>query len=224
MRRLFPCAPITALLLLAAGCGDSPTAVEPTARQPIIFVHGAGGSASDWAGVLARFREDGWTDRELIAASYNSLVSNASVAALIRDHVESVVRATGWDKVDMITYSMGSVSSRYYLKNLGGTARVDAWVSVAGPNHGSETAFLCDLTPCIELRPGSAFLTALNAGDETPGPVRYATWWSPCDQTIVPPESTILDGAMNTQTECLGHTEFFPNELIYQQVRDFIMP
>jgi triacylglycerol lipase len=211
------------LLITVLGCGEATQPIEPTARQPIVFVHGLGGSAADWSPVLARFRADGWTDRELNAASYSSLVSNASVASAIRDRVDSVLRATGWSQVDIVSYSMGSLSSRYYLKNLGGTARVDAWVSVAGPNHGTETALQCSLTPCLEMRPGSAFLTALNDGDETPGPVRYATWWSPCDETIVPPESAILQGAMNTETACLPHTGMF-TETIYLQVRAFIAP
>jgi triacylglycerol lipase len=216
-------APLFCLLAVACGESTGPGAIEPTARQPVVFVHGIGGSAADWSGVIARFKADGWTDRELIAASYSSLVSNTTVANAIRDRVDSVVRATGWPKVDMVTFSMGSLSSRYYLKNLGGTARVDAWVSVAGPNHGTDTAFQCTLTPCVEMRPGSAFLAQLNSGDETPGPTRYATWWSPCDQTVVPPQSTILDGAVNTQTECLPHAGMF-TEANYLQVRNFIAP
>jgi triacylglycerol lipase len=216
-------APALVCLTLVIGCGDSTGPVERTARQPIVFVHGFGGSASDWTPVLARFRMDGYTDRELDAASYSSFVSNTSVAAHIRDRVDAVLRATGWDSVDIIAFSMGSLSSRYYLKFLDGTARVDAWVSVAGPNHGTETALQCDLTPCQEMVPGSAFLTQLNSGDETPGNVRYATWWSPCDGTIVPPESSILEGAANTQTDCLPHTGLF-TETIYQQVRSFLGP
>lgn len=211
----------------AAACGgDSPTApVTPTERQPVVFIHGIGGSGADFVEVLARFKQDGWVDRELDAASYSSTASNAAIAGSIRDRVNSVRAATGWSTVDIIAFSMGSLSSRYYLRNLGGTAAVDAWVSVAGPNHGTTTAQQCPplLTPCTEMLPGSAFLTELNSGDETPGNVRYATWWSPCDQFVIPNESTILDGAVNTQTECLPHDGMF-TEPIYLQVRDFIAP
>lgn len=214
-------------LLGAAACGgDSPTApVPPTDRQPIVFIHGIGGSGADFVQVIARFKQDGWVDRELDAASYSSLVSNAVVAGNIRDRVNSMRAASGWPTVDIISFSMGSLSSRYYLRNLGGTAAVDAWVSVAGPNHGTTTAEQCppQLTPCNEMLPGSAFLTGLNSGDETPGAVRYATWWSPCDQFVIPNESTILDGAVNTQTECLPHDGMFTED-IYLQVRDFIAP
>lgn len=221
--------PIPKLLLLlpiALACGgDGPTTpIQKTARQPIVLVHGWQGSAAAWNPVLARLRADGWVDRELAAATYDSDASNIVIAAALRDRIDSVRAATGWDKVDLVTHSMGSLSARYYVKNLGGNANVDALVSIAGPNHGTETAAQCaQLLPCAEMVPGSEFLTALNAGDETPGDVRYATWWSECDGVIVPAESAILGGgALNTKTACLTHTGMF-TETIYQQVKNFIL-
>ncbi len=209
---------------MAACGGDSPVApITPPARDPVVLVHGLGGSAADWTPVITRLKADGWTNSEIVVSTYGSAVSNAVIAAEIRDRVDSVRAATGAAKVDVVTFSMGGVSSRYYIKNLGGEGKVDAWVSVAGPNHGTETANQCAVTPCIEIRPGSTFLAALNAGDETPGSVRYATWWSPCDQTIIPNSSVVLSGAVNTETACLPHTGMF-TETIYQQVRAFIAP
>nr|MBA3524532.1 hypothetical protein [Geodermatophilaceae bacterium] len=40
----------------------------------------------------------------------------------------------------VISHSMGGLSSRYYLRNLTGTAEVDGCVSLGGPNHGTKTA------------------------------------------------------------------------------------
>ena len=84
---------------------------------------------------------------------------------------------------------MGSLNSRWYIKFLGGEAKVDDWVSLGGPNHGTETANFCFSTSCVEMRVGSKFLGELNAGDETPGTVNYGTWWSPCDEIINPDSS-----------------------------------
>lgn len=215
-----------AVLVLQA-CGDA-AAPEiddtfPTARQPIMFVHGFNGSAADMAPVIQRFKTDGWKDRELFAGTYSSAVSNATIAGVIAAQVDSVRAATGWDKVHIVSYSMGSLSSRHYLKNLGGDAKVESWTSISGPNHGTSTAQFCSGTPCIEMRQGSTFLAALNSGDETPGSLRYATWWSGCDELVQPPESTILTGAQNTETACLGHAAMF-TETNYRQVRDFIRP
>lgn len=222
----FSIACISALAL--AACEDSAapdTGTLPDLKHdPILFVHGYGGNGANWQDMKARFTADGWQEVELYAYNYSFIASNATSAAEIRDQVDDIIRKTGASRVDIIAFSMGSVSSRYYLKNLDGTLRVDAWVSLAGPNHGTDAAENrnCQLTPCREIVPGSAFLTALNSGDETPGIVRYGTWRSPCDATINPDESVILAGATNTLTSCIGHLDFLVDAAVYRQVKSFV--
>jgi triacylglycerol lipase len=198
------------------------TAGTAAANDPILFVHGWNSSGSTWTTMIGRFQADGWTSAELNNWSYNTSQSNATTAAQVRDKVDQILASTGAAKVDIITHSMGGLSSRYYLKNLGGDAKVDEWVSLGGPNHGTDTANFCWQTSCIEMRQGSSFLTALNSGDETPGAPRYATWWSPCDEVINPDSSVPLSGASNTQTACMSHSNLKENATVYGQVRDFV--
>jgi triacylglycerol lipase len=218
---------ITTFALLTS-CTD-PTSNEigtlPTLKHdPILFVHGYGGASSNWDTMKSRFLADGWLDVELYSYNYSFLASNSATAAEIKSQVDDILKKTGATKVDIITHSMGSVSSRFYLKNLGGTDKVDAWVSLGGPNHGTDDVDLqnCQTTPCRETAIGSAFLAALNAGDETPGLVRYATWRSPCDTTINPDESVILLGALNTLTACIVQFNLITDPGVYAQVRDFV--
>lgn len=72
------------------------------------------------------------------------------------------------------------MSARYYTKNLGGAVKVEALLSLAGANHGTNTAYFCSQAACVEMRPNSSFLTALNKTDETAGATRDGTWWSSC--------------------------------------------
>ncbi len=130
--------------------------------------------------------------------------------------------SSGATKVDIISHSMGGLSSRYYTKNLGGDLKVDEWVSLGGPNHGTDTANFCFSTSCSEMRIGSSFLAALNSGDETPGAVNYRTFMSPCDEIINPDSSVALSGAINTQTACLSHSGLYQDATVYGQVRDFV--
>jgi triacylglycerol lipase len=193
------------------------------ARDPILFVHGWNSSASTWNTVVGRFAADGWTSAELNTWSYNTAQSNATTAQQLASKVTSVLAATGAARLDLISHSMGGLSTRYYVKNLGGGPKVDEFVSLAGPNHGTGTANLCFWnTSCFEMRPGSSFLTALNSGDETPSTPRYGTWWSPCDEVINPDTSTILSGAANTQTPCLSHSGVKDSAGVYAQVREFV--
>ena len=192
------------------------------ANDPILFVHGWNSSGSTWNTMVNRFAADGWTAAELNAWSYNTSQSNKTTASQLGTKVDQILAATGAAKVDVITHSMGGLSSRWYVKFLGGEPKVDEWVSLGGPNHGTDTAYFCWQTSCSEMRPGSAFLRDLNAGDETPGAVNYATWWSPCDEVINPDSSVPLSGAQNTQTACLSHSGIKEDAFVYSQVRDYV--
>lgn len=192
-----------------------------SAQDPILFVHGWNSTGSVWDTMISRFSADGWTADKLNNWSYNYRQSNATTAGEIQSKVDGILAATGASKVDIITHSMGGLSSRYYVKNLDG-AKVDEWVSLGGPNHGTDTANFCFDTSCYEMRIGSSFLAALNAGDETPGLVNYRTWWSPCDTVINPDSSVSLSGATNTKTACLSHSALYEDAKVYAQVRDFV--
>ncbi|MEU3721713.1 triacylglycerol lipase [Streptomyces sp. NPDC031705] len=210
---------VLALAACAAPAAAAPAAPAAALPDPVVFVHGWNSDGSAWNVMAGRFRSDGHPSERLFQWTYPAYQSNATTASELGATVDRVLAATGAAKVDLVTHSMGSLSSRYYLKNLGGDAKVDAWVSLAGPNHGTDTARWCGGAACVEMRPGSAFLNELNTGDETPGSTRYATWWSPCDGIINPDSTVALDGAVNTRTSCLQHTAITDDAAVYGQVK-----
>jgi triacylglycerol lipase len=211
------------VLFLLVLLSSAASAQVPPARDPILFVHGWRGDHTQWLPMMQRFRADGWTDRELFAWDFVGRGSNAGYAVVVAARVDQILAATGASHVVIVSHSMGSLSTRYYLRNMGGAEKVSAWVSLAGPNHGTSTAELCFFGACSEMRRGSAFLAALNEHDETPGGTRYATWRSPCDELIDPVETVSLEGAENHETSCLLHLDVLGNYTVYQEVRDFVM-
>ena len=229
---------VAALLALAA-CSDLSRITAPpaafnsegsTGHHPILFIHGYNSSGSTWNTMVGRFQNAGWQANELHAWSYNYRLSNQDIATLVATKVDSILAAstTGATRVDIITHSMGGLSSRYYAKYLGGNAKIDAWVSLGGPNHGTRTA-ICPDVSCGEMRIGSAFLADLNSVDETPNgqgdrsaEVRYATWWSGCDEVIDPKDSVKLSGASNTKTACMLHSRLKEDSKVWQQVRSWV--
>jgi triacylglycerol lipase len=214
---------LAACAVAAAAAFLGPGASAAQAHDPVVFVHGWNGNAGQWTVMQQRLAADGWTAAELPAPmNYSSTASNKTNAQAIATEVNRVLTATGASKVDLVTHSMGGLSGRWYVKFLGGDAKVDDFVSLAGPNHGTQVAWACFTTPCLEMWPGSQFLTDLNATDETPGAVNYGTWWSACDEAIRPPESTVLNGATNTQAGCVEHNQETVDPTVYTQVRDFI--
>lgn len=198
-----------------------------TAAEPILFVHGYRGEASNWNLMTARFAADGWPWPRLSAYSYDTSQSNETYAAKeVLSQVESLLKATGAAKVDIVAHSMGSLNTRWYIKFLSGESKVDDWVSLGGPNHGTTLVnFACSssIASCAEMRPDSTFLSSLNGGDETPGSVNYGTWWSPCDGAVYPASSVLLAGATNTPTPCSTHHLGLIRDLtVYEQVHKFV--
>lgn len=227
MQTKFLVAALAAIALLVPATTASAAKPPPgggggITHNPILFVHGWSESSTIWNTMISRFQADGWTSAELNNWSYNTSQSNVTTAGQVQTKVNQILSNTGATQVDIITHSMGGLSSRYYVKNLGGDLKVNDWVSLGGPNHGTDTANFCISAACTEMRIGSSFLTALNSGDETPGAVAYGTWWSPCDSIINPDSSVALSGATNTKTACLSHSDLFNDATVYGQVRDFV--
>lgn len=210
---------LASLALQTPAAGAQPAAETP---DPIVFVHGWNSNGSTWDTMAGRFKADGWPATHVDQWTYNTSQSNGTTASQLAAEIDRVLAATAATKVDIVTHSMGGLSSRHYLKNLTGDAKVDAWISLGGPNHGTDTAHFCGGASCTEMRPGFSFLNALNSGDETPGASRYATWWSPCDNTINPDSSVALAGATNTQTACLSHSALRTDATVYGQVKGFL--
>jgi triacylglycerol lipase len=220
----------TAVIAAVTACSsDTLTGPEPRAivltetRNPILFVHGWNSSGAAWFTMIDRFKADGYGDQELFNWTYYSAQSNKITAQQLSAKVDSILGVTGASKVDIVTHSMGALSTRYYIKNLSGGSKVDDFVSLGGPNHGTNTAFFCAQTACVEMRPNSSFLNALNKKDETPGRIiSYGTWWSACDEVINPQRSTILNGATNTQTACIRHSDLHEDVTVYGLVKAWV--
>ncbi|WP_211262553.1 esterase/lipase family protein [Nitriliruptor alkaliphilus] len=189
--------------------------------DPIVFVHGYSGGESNWSTMVKRFEAAGWDADRLVVWPYNWNQRNVTTARQLADEIARVRDVTGAEQVTLITHSMGGLSSRYYLSQLGGTEFVGTWVSLGGPNHGTNWAYGCWSPSCFDMRPGSALLAQLNDGpDPTPGPTEYATYWSRCDAVISPSDSTVLPGADNTHVGCVGHLELLWDRTTFDLVLD----
>jgi hypothetical protein len=51
--------------------------------------------------------------------------------------------------------------------------------------------------------PDSDLLRALNAGDESPAGPRFISIWTADDETVTPPDSARLDGAVNIAVQSI---------------------
>ncbi|WP_407839308.1 esterase/lipase family protein [Streptomyces sp. DSM 116496] len=198
---------------------------EAGARNPVVFVHGYNADPGVWGSLREDLRADGYADSELFSFGYDTHQSvNEVLSGRLAAYVAEVRRQTGAARVDLVAHSFGSLVTRWYVKFGGGGPYVDRWVSLAGPNRGTSTAWACALwdQACRDMTPGSYVVKNLNSGDETPGTVRYATFWSNCDEVINPDDSVPLTGAANTPVGCLKHNDLLGDDPTSAGVRAFL--
>ncbi|MFD0375476.1 esterase/lipase family protein [Streptomyces sp. NPDC127112] len=208
-----------------AGPVAAPIAGPAAARNPVVFVHGYNADPGVWGSLREDLRADGYADSELFSFGYDTHQSvNEVLSGRLAAYVDEVRRQTGAARVDIVGHSFGSLVSRWYVKYGGGTATVDHWVSLAGPNHGTSTAWACALwdQACRDMTPGSYVVKNLASGDETPGTVKYATFWSDCDEVVNPDSSVPLSGALNTPVGCLKHNDLLGDGATSAGVRAFL--
>ncbi|MFJ8062053.1 esterase/lipase family protein [Streptomyces sp. NPDC096142] len=226
--------PLTALLLTAAvaavptaaahassapthGWNDyscRPSAAHP---RPVVLVHGTFANATDNWLVLAPYLEArGYC---VFSLDYGQLPGIPLVYGLgpidksaeqLQAYVDKVLAATGAAKVDLVGHSQGGMMPRYYLKFLGGAAKVNTFVGIAPDNHGTTLNGLTKLLPYFpgaedviasaapglaDQVAGSAFLTKLNAGGDTVPGVHYTVIATRYDEVVTPYTSQFLSGS-----------------------------
>lgn len=125
--------------------------------------------------------------------------------------VDQVRGATGAAKVDIVGHSQGGMMPRWYLKFLGGGAKVAKLVGLAPSNHGTTLwglGLLASWFPgvgqplvssacpsCADQVIDSPAMQALNAGGDTQPGVGYTVIRTIYDEVVMPSSSQQLSGA-----------------------------
>lgn len=181
----------------------APTAVAQDAPGPVLLIPGYGGSTASLEQLADSLRAAGRSVGvvEPVGDGTGDLREQAEGLA---DAVRGTLRSSGASSVDLVGYSAGGVVMRLFLTELDGAAVTRRAVSLGSPHHGTDLAALAsgvagDLCPeaCLQLDPDSDLLLELNRGDETPDGPQWVSIWTEDDQTVVPPTSGSLDGALD---------------------------
>jgi len=202
-------APASASPYIAPGIsppGANDWACKPPAAHPypVVLVHGTFGDMTvSWNLISPALKREGYCVFALDYGHRGTDLMEGS-AAEVASFVDRVLAATGAAKVALVGHSQGGMMPRYYLKFLGGTAKVDELIGLSPSNHGTSNpgallldgAGACD--SCGQQTTGSAFMTNLNAGDETPGDVSYTVVQTRYDEVVIPYTSAFLAAGPNT--------------------------
>ncbi|MFD3974829.1 lipase family alpha/beta hydrolase [Streptomyces cyaneofuscatus] len=187
--------------------------------EPVVLVHGMG--ANHWDNFLTlapTLRANGYCvysqtyGKTLLGGLAGGLAPMAHSAAELSTYVDRVRAATGASKVDIVGHSEGTTVPAYYMKHLGGAAKVDDFVGFGSNFKGTTLNGLATLAEALKLQglltgvgcgactdylPGSAFLAKLNDGPvAVPGPT-YTTIVTRYDTVVTPYTSGLLAPAPN---------------------------
>ncbi|MFI7414222.1 esterase/lipase family protein [Streptomyces sp. NPDC049627] len=190
-----------------------PSAAHP---RPVVLVHGTfANSVDNWLGLAPYLKGRGYC---VFSLDYGQLAGVPFFHALgpidksaeqLSAYVDNVLAATGAAEADLVGHSQGGMMPRYYLKFLGGAAKVNALVGIAPNNHGTTLSGLTNLlpyfpgaedllttaTPALAQQVvGSEFMTKLNAGGDTVPGVRYTVIATRYDEVVTPYRSQFLSG------------------------------
>lgn len=191
-----------------------PSSAHP---EPVVLVHGLGANGWDNFLTLApTLRSAGYCvfsetyGKTVLGGLAGGLAPMAESAVEVGAFVDRVRAATGAAKVDIVGHSEGTTVPAYYMKYLGGAAKVDDFVGFGSNFRGTTLNGLATLAAALNLQglltgvgcgactdylPGSAFLARLNDGPvAVPGPT-YTSIVTRFDTVVTPYTSGLLTGA-----------------------------
>lgn len=205
--------------------GASFDAVTPAA-PPVLIIHGFLGTRGSMYVLERRLVEDGF-----VVVSFNLGTLNVRdirrSAFLIHRKIERILAQTPAQKIDIIGHSMGGLIGLYFVKKLGGHARVRKLVMLGTPVRGTWAALAGVVTLGLwstsswQLLPRSRFLDELAQGPIPPGTevhtIAAARDW------VAPPATTRVQGA-SAVTVPLGHSSLVMSEEVYRRVVSALRP
>ncbi|MFJ7279701.1 esterase/lipase family protein [Kitasatospora sp. NPDC098663] len=198
-----------------------PSAAHP---DPVVLVHGTFANRyENWLALSPLLKGLGYCVFALDYGTIPGVTSSGSglllpigglgpvpeSAAQLGRFVDLVLKATGAAKVDIVGHSQGGMLPNYYLKFLGGAAKVGRVVGLAPSNHGTTLDGITNLVPyfpgvadliytvcqaCRDQAVGSDFNRTMASRPDTVPGVSYTVISTVYDEVVTPWRTQFLTG------------------------------
>lgn len=189
------------------GSGDPDVTGTPSqSRQgPVLLVPGYGGDANSLVSLAAKLRRAGRVT-DIVTLPGDGTGDLLAQVNTLDDAVRQALNG-GAPSVDIVGYSAGGVVTRLWVDRDAGQHRVRRVVTLGSPLHGTQLAAAgsslvpgaCPLA-CQQLVPNSVLLRGIDAR-QLPAGLPWLSLWTADDQTVTPPDSARLAGAVNVQLQ-----------------------
>ncbi|GAA4996996.1 esterase/lipase family protein [Kitasatospora paranensis] len=199
-----------------------PSAAHP---DPVVLVHGTFANRyENWLTLSPLLKSLGYCVFALDYGTVPGITSSGSglllpigglgpaadSAAQLSRFVDLVRSATGAAKVDLVGHSQGGMLPNYYVKFLGGAAKVGKVIGLAPSNHGTTLDGIANLAPylprvteliytscpgCRDQVVNSAFNQKLASVPDTVPGVQYTVIMTALDEVVTPYRTQRLSGS-----------------------------
>ncbi|RUR86644.1 esterase/lipase family protein [Chlorogloeopsis fritschii PCC 9212] len=186
---------------------------QTSQRNPVLLVHGIFDTGRVFERMVPYLTQNGWAVYDLDLIPNNGHESLDKLAHQVANYIECNFPPE--QPLDLVGFSMGGIVSRYYVQRLGGINRVQRFVTISAPHHGTWIAYSHQGAGCVQMRPDSAFLEDLNRDVLMLKQLNFTSMWTPYDLMIVPANSSqmplgreviipaLVHGWMITDIRCL---------------------
>lgn len=177
---------------------------HPSDRSnPVLLIHGLDDTIRIFDRMAPFLQAHGRKVHAIGLTPSNGDVGLEHLAQQVADYVATSFAAD--QSLDLIGFSMGGIVSRYYLQRLGGLCRVQRFISLASPHHGTWTAYCRQNIGARQMRPNSPFLQDLNQDVQALAAISVTSIWTPMDLMIIPAHSSELPIGQNLQIPVAYH-------------------
>jgi triacylglycerol lipase len=191
---------------LFAGGRDPGSRPDQARPGTVLLVPGYGGGRAALTRLADRLRAAGRT-ADVLTLPGDGTGDLLAQADILDDAVQAALDG-GAGSVDIVGYSAGGVVTRLWVARHTGAAVARRIVTLGSPLHGARiagvgAALAPDACPqaCRQLAPGSSLLRDLD--DPVPDGLPWLSIWTENDETVQPPDSARLDGAVNLSLQSI---------------------
>ena len=172
-------------------------------RNPVLLVHGINDTGVIFEKMAPYLTQLGWSVYDLDLIPCNGDLGLDQLGQQVANYVAATFGPE--QPFDLIGFSMGGIVSRYYVQRLGGIDRVQRFITLASPHHGTWVAYLSERPGCLQMRPDSPFLQQLNQDTVMLERLNFTSIWTPYDLMIVPANSSQMEVGKDVQVQVLNH-------------------
>lgn len=188
---------------LPLGCSAECVMVS-SAPNPLLLVHGIHDTGRKFDRLARYLKAQGWSTIYCPDLTPNN--GDLGLDELAQQLVVYVDTHIGQEQpFDLVGFSMGGIVSRYYVQRLGGLQRIQRFVTVSAPHHGTWLGYGRFNPGCAQMRPKSQFLAELNRDVEQLTTLTFTSLWTPYDLMILPANSSDLGVGETISLPVLTH-------------------